>query len=178
MHQFFSLVERPRLSPRLIFDALDGHLHGAEVFDFRAVVGKFGLPHGPHRHVDLKPKPPLVHVAVAHLDIFQQVFQSMHIGVRLGRVADVRFRDDFQKRSPRTVQIDKAVVGAVKLRVDDFARIFFEMDVIDANPSALPIDEYIEIAIYPQVMAKLGKSGSSWEDRDSNSSSARNSTPG
>jgi hypothetical protein len=93
------------LPRHLVLDGALDEAEGVEVLDLgaRAELLRSGVA---HRDVGIAAKGPLLHVAVADLEVAHQRVHLLHVGDRLLRRAQVGLRDDLHERGARAVEVD------------------------------------------------------------------------
>ena len=106
------------------------------------------------RDVRVAAEASLLHVAVADLEIDEDLVNPLQIGRRLFSAPDVRFADDLDQRHAGPVQID--VAHGVVLVVHQFPRVLLHMD--PRNPDSLlsAVELHLDPAVFGGGLSVLG----------------------
>ena len=103
-------------------------------------------PRAPDRDVRLGAQLALLHVRLGGADRAQQRAQLHRVVARLVGGAQVRLADDLHQRHARPVQVDVRLPRLVQLvaRVDELARVLFEMHAADADLARTDLEQTVD----------------------------------
>ena len=119
-----------------------------------ARVPKGSVAPRPQRDVRVAAEAPLLHVAVADLEIDEDLVETPEVGRRLLGAPDVRLADDLDERHARPVQIDQA--HGVALVVHQLARVLLHVDPRDPDPLLPAVDFHLDPAVLGGRCGVLG----------------------
>ena len=118
-----------------------------DVFQFRArsIFRRVGFA---DRDVCVAAQTTLVHVAVANIDVLENLFEPLQIFLRFGGRAYVRVSHDFNKRRTAAIEIDMRVaIGVRESFVERLSRVFFHVDSLDPDSPRPAVDFDVEVAV-------------------------------
>ena len=139
LHHGAAALEQVDLPRNFVVDRLLDESKGIQILDFGACAEFFAAAR-PHRHVGVAAKRPLLHVAVADLEITHQGVNLLHVRDRLLGRPHVGLGDDLEQRGAGAVQIDAA--GVRQSLVQRLARVLLEMRAGDADGLDGPVVEH------------------------------------
>jgi hypothetical protein len=103
---------------------------------------QFGLTFRPQGNVGVAAQGALFHVAIAHFKIFKYLLETHEVGVGFLRTADIGFAHDLDERRTAAVDVEERIAGV--LVVDEFSRVFFQVDAGDADGFFRSVNRYGE----------------------------------
>ena len=119
-----------------------------------ARVPKASRPLRAEGDVRVAAEAPLLHVAVADLEIDEDLVEPPQVGRRLFGAPDVRLADDLDERHARPVQID--VAHGVVLVVHQLARVLLHVDPGDPDPLLPAVELHVDPAVLGGRLGVLG----------------------
>ncbi len=118
------------------------------VLNFRAGSKRF-LPFGADGNVDIAAQRAFLHFAVGNPDVPQDHLKGLHILLHFVDAAQIGFRDNLDQRNAAAVIVDVGVAAVM----NQLARIFLDVDAVEADPAAV---RELHPAVFAQRHVILG----------------------
>jgi len=146
-------VQDVALAPDLVLDGPLDVSEGVHVLELRA--GPEGLlALRPDGDVGVAAEGALLHVAVADLEVHEDVAQAAQVFGGLLGASHVGFAHDLDEGNARAVEVH--VAPGVAFVVNELAGILLHVDAGDADPLLFPVEQDVDVPALGQGMGVLG----------------------
>ena len=155
LHHAAAAVQHAVLALRLVGDGLLDVAERVQVLDLgaRAKAVRAQRTQG---DVGVAAQAAFLHVAVAHVEIFQDGLELLQVGPGLFGRAQVGGADDFHQRHAGAVQVDVAFAGVGKVfAMNGLAGVFFEVDTVEAYLPVRAVNLDVQAAALDERLLKL-----------------------
>ena len=112
LNNFFAPLNGLNLTIDFVFDRFFYVAEGVDIFELN-FHSQLRFPYGTHRNIRITSKIPLLHVAIAHIDVAQQIAKGAHVLSRLLRSSHVGLAHNFNQRHACAIQINECSVAFV-----------------------------------------------------------------
>ena len=156
LHNPAAALDDVNLPVQFVIDGLLNELEGINVLQFGS--GSVLLfAHSPHGYIGVASQAAFFHVAIADVQIFQDLLQPGQVIVSLRRRTNIRGRHDFYQRHAASVEVQMRVsAGIRKPLVQGFSGVFFHMDALYSNFLSGAVHGNFNVAVLRQRPVVLG----------------------